>query len=50
MTFCSGPVARQGSKKRISAVPSSDPDGQIVRYEWDSGGDGTFEVDTGGTP
>ncbi|MDQ5807794.1 MAG: Ig-like domain-containing protein, partial [Actinomycetota bacterium] len=24
--------------------------GPIVRYEWDAGGDGTFEADTGGTP
>lgn len=50
MTFCSGHIARQGTSKRISAAPSSDPDGQIVRYEWDIGGDGVFETDTGTTP
>ena len=26
---------------------STDPDGTIVKYEWDPDGDGTFEVDTG---
>ena len=50
MVFCPGSIARQGSAKRISAAPSSDPDGQIVRYQWDIGGDGAFEVDTGTTP
>lgn len=45
--LCTGHVTRQGELKRISAAPSRDPDGQIVRYEWDIGGDGVFEVDTG---
>ena len=40
MLFCPGTVARQGSVKRISAAPSTDADGQIVRYQWDIGGDG----------
>jgi hypothetical protein len=29
---------------------SSDPDGRIVRYQWDLDGDGVFETDTGAVP
>jgi YD repeat-containing protein len=29
---------------------SSDPDGSIVRYQWDLDGNGTFETDTGSNP
>lgn len=36
--------------KTISAAPSKDPDGQIVSFEWDLDGDGTFERSTGSVP
>ncbi|MDA0179322.1 PKD domain-containing protein [Solirubrobacter phytolaccae] len=50
LTLCGLTIAHQGAPKTISAAPSSDPDGQIVKYEWDLDGDGTFEQTTGTTP
>lgn len=49
ITFCSLSTAYQGKPKTISAAPSSDADGQVVGYEWDLDGDGTFEHSTGGS-
>jgi PKD repeat protein len=34
----------------FDAGDSYDPDGNIVKYEWDRNGDGWFELDTGVTP
>jgi len=34
----------------LDASGASDPDGTIVRYEWDLDGDGTFETDAGNIP
>jgi len=50
LTLCALGIAFQGAPKTISAAPSSDPDGQLVLYEWDLDGDGTFERATGTTP
>jgi hypothetical protein len=33
----------------LDGSQSFDPDGAIVKYEWDSNGDGVFETDTGAT-
>jgi hypothetical protein len=48
--FCPGLVARKGASKEFDASPSSDPDGSIVRYEWDLDGNGSYERDTGANP
>jgi PKD repeat protein len=37
-----------GDTFRLDAAGSSDPDGSIVRYQWDLDGDGSFERDTQG--
>lgn len=34
----------------FNATGSGDPDGAIVKYEWDYDGDGVWDEDTGGTP
>ena len=41
------PPAKQSS---FDASGSSDPDGSIVKYQWDLDGNGSFETDTGTTP
>jgi hypothetical protein len=62
--FCGAPCRREHCRlsrllrgqgdppERVSfdASSSSDPDGRIVRYQWDLDGDGSFETDTGSTP
>jgi hypothetical protein len=47
--LCAGPIVGLDKPKTFDASPSSD-DGQIVRYEWDVDGNGTFEADTGANP
>ena len=42
-----GLFAREQTPHTIDASPSHDPDGSIVRYEWDLDGNGSFERDTG---
>jgi Concanavalin A-like lectin/glucanases superfamily/PKD domain len=34
----------------FSATGSSDPDGSVVKYEWDLDGNGSYETNTGSTP
>jgi hypothetical protein len=48
--LCSGLAVREGKPALLDASPSKDPDGSIVRYEWDLDGNGDFEADTGATP
>ncbi len=38
-----------GGSVHYSASGSSDPDGTIVKYQWDLDGNGSFETDTGAT-
>ena len=39
-----------GEQVKFDATGSSDPDGSIVKYQWDLDGNGSFETDTGTTP
>jgi len=39
-----------GKSVKLDASGSKDSDGQIVNYAWDLDGDGSIEVDGGGTP
>jgi|GEM_PF-852218 len=39
-----------GTQVALNASASSDPDGSIVKYEWDLDGDGSYETSTGTTP
>ncbi len=39
-----------GTQVNLDASGSSDPDGSIVKYQWDLDGNGTYETDTGSTP
>ncbi len=39
-----------GGTARFDASSSTDPDGPIVRYQWDLDGNGSFETDTRATP
>jgi PKD repeat protein len=39
-----------GGTVSFNASASSDPDGSIVKYEWDLDGNGSYETDTGTTP
>jgi PKD repeat protein len=49
--FTSSPAApKPGQTVSFNASGSSDPDGSIVKYEWDLDGNGTYETDTGTTP
>jgi PKD repeat protein len=42
--------APTGTPVTFDASSSNDPDGSIVKYEWDLDGNGTYETDTGSTP
>jgi PKD repeat protein len=42
--------ARQGQTVTFNGSTSSDPDGSIVKYEWDLDGNGTYETDSGTNP
>ena len=42
--------ARQGQTVTFNGSTSSDPDGSIVKYEWDLDGNGSYETDTGTNP
>jgi PKD repeat protein len=48
--LCAGLAVREGKPAVLDASPSHDPDGQIVRYEWDLDGNGSFETDAGAAP
>ncbi|HET9593674.1 MAG TPA: PKD domain-containing protein, partial [Solirubrobacterales bacterium] len=39
-----------GGEVSFDASGSSDPDGTVVKYEWDLDGNGSYETDTGTTP
>ena len=39
-----------GTPVTFDASGSTDPDGTIVKYEWDLDGNGTYETNTGSTP
>jgi YD repeat-containing protein len=41
--------AQTGQEVSFDANGSSDPDGSIVKYEWDLDGNGSYETDTGAT-
>jgi hypothetical protein len=43
-------AVRTGEPVRFDASASVDPDGSIVRYEWDLDGNGSYEADTGVDP
>ncbi len=47
---CGGLNVYEGKIATLDGGLSSDPDGQVVRYEWDLDGDGTFETDGGTKP
>jgi YD repeat-containing protein len=50
-SFTAPAPAVTGSPATFNAAASTDPDGSVVKYEWDLDGDGaSFEVDTGATP
>ena len=50
-SFSASPSApKTGQTVTFDASTSSDPDGAIIRYEWDLDGNGSFETDTGATP
>ncbi len=42
--------ARPEQSVTLDASGSTDPDGQIVDYQWDLNGDGTYETDSAGNP
>jgi YD repeat-containing protein len=48
-TASPNPVAA-GISSSFDASASSDPDGAVVKYEWDLDGNGSYETDTGETP
>jgi hypothetical protein len=49
LTASPNPVT-PGTQVNFNASGSSDPDGSIVKYQWDLDGNGSFETDTGATP
>jgi hypothetical protein len=48
-TVSPNPACSSGTVQ-FDASASSDPDGSVVRYQWDLDGNGTFETDTGSDP
>jgi PKD repeat protein len=48
-TISANPV-RPGQSVTLNASGSSDPDGQIVEYQWDLNGSGKYETHTGANP
>ena len=48
-TASPNPVAA-GIPSSFDASAASDPDGAVVKYEWDLDGNGSYETDTGSTP
>jgi YD repeat-containing protein len=48
-TAAPNPV-QTGTEASFDAGASADPDGSIVKYEWDLDGNGSYETDTGATP
>ena len=44
------PKGGGSDKKNLDGTPSFDVDGEIVSYEWDLDGDGSFETGTGSVP
>ncbi len=48
-TVSPNPVAT-GTQVNFDASASSDPDGTVVKYEWDLDGNGSYETNTGSTP
>jgi PKD repeat protein len=48
-TAAPNPVAA-GIQTSFDASGSSDPDGSVVKYEWDLDGNGSYETSTGSTP
>ncbi len=50
-SFTATPAAvLTGVPVSLNASGSSDPDGSIVKYEWDLDGNGSYETSTGSTP
>jgi PKD repeat protein len=50
-SFSAGPnPVAAGIQTTLDASSSSDPDGAVVKYEWDLDGNGSYETDTGTTP
>jgi hypothetical protein len=47
---CTAPLTTVAKPKTFAATRSSDPDGTVVRWEWDLDGDGRYETDGGGSP
>ena len=48
-TVSPNPACSSGTVQ-FDGSASSDPDGSVVRYQWDLDGNGTFETDTGSNP
>jgi YD repeat-containing protein len=48
--ICLGQFAKIAAPKTFDATQSTDGDGTIVRYEWDTDGNDAFETDTGADP
>jgi PKD repeat protein len=49
-SFTAPLTAKVGETVSFDASASKDPDGSVVKYEWDLDGNGTFETSTGATP
>ncbi len=43
------PSVPVGASIFLDGTASSDPDGHVIRYQWDLDGDGSLETDTGGS-